>query len=292
MTPRIPDFDYQRRTAGGLALNVAYGGAGPPVVLLHGFPETHLAWRSVAADLAADHFVVCPDLPGYGASDKPPDAGRYAKRALAADVFALLDGFSCERFALVGHDRGALVAFRAALDRPERISHLGVLDVIPALDMWASLAGIGGVFAFHLYLLAQAEPLPEALVGAAPDRFFGHFLDTWTKAPGAIPAAVRSAYLEAARDPASIHAICQDYRASAFADPEHDAADRASGRRLGMPALALWQDPGDLPLPFDPAEVWGAWASDLRTGTLPCGHFLPEECPTEVAAAIRELVRR
>ena len=283
----ISGFSYQRIPVGGVHLGVAQGGAGPPVVLLHGFPQTHLAWREVAVRLARDHRVICPDLRGYGGSDKPP--GDYSKRRLAADVVELARALGCERFALAGHDRGALVAFRAALDHPSAVSHLAVLDVLPAVDLWESLTGTDGVFAFHLFLLAHPPPLPERMLGAAPSEFFGHFLDGWVRDPAAIPPPVREAYLSAASTPEAIAAVCADYRASATVDAEHDAADRAAGRRLSMPVAALWQRPGG-ELPFDPAAVWGSWASDLRTHVLDCGHFLPEERPEEVVAALRELI--
>jgi haloacetate dehalogenase len=200
------------------------------------------------------------------------------------------DALGHDRFALVGHDRGALVAFRAALDHPDRVSHLATIGVLPAADMWRSLRGQDGIFAFHLYLLAHPSDLPEQLVGAAPDLFFGHFLDQWARTP--MPADVRAAYLAAARTPEAIRAMCADYRADAFADAQLDAADRAAGRTLTMPVTALWEDPGDTPLPFDPVRVWQAWAPDLVTAALPGGHFLPEDCPDEVAAAVRALLRR
>jgi haloacetate dehalogenase len=285
--PHIPGFDVRDVPLAAGRLRVATGGAGPPVLLLHGFPQTHLAWRAVAPLLAERFSVVCPDLPGYGAS---APAASYAKRTTADTMVALMRELGHERFAVVGHDRGALVAFRAGIDHPDVVPHVAVLDVIPAVDMWAALQGPAGVFAFHLYLLAHPTDLPERMIAADPDTFFGHFLDTWTRRPAEIPADVRAAYLAACRTPEAVHAICEDYRASATVDLEHDSADRQAGRRIGVPVLAMWQDPGGIALPFDPAQVWSSWAADLRTRVLPGGHFLPEDCPAEVATAITELI--
>ena len=203
MTTGITGFDHKRVTvADGVALNVAVGGAGRPIVLLHGFPQTHLMWRHVAADLAADHTVICPDLRGYGASDKPPARTdqTYAKRTMAADVVALARALGHDRFALAGHDRGALVAVRAGLDHPDVVTHLASLDVLPTLDMWDVLHGASAAVAFHLYLMAQPPGLPERMISASADAFFGHFLDAWSSDPAAIPAQMRAEYLRASRE--------------------------------------------------------------------------------------------
>ncbi|WP_232665983.1 alpha/beta fold hydrolase [Pseudonocardia sp. TRM90224] len=287
----IPGFTEEAVTAAGVPLNVAAAGSGSPILLLHGFPETHLAWRHVAPALAERHRVICPDLPGYGASGAPGDSVEaHSKRNTATIMVELMRQLGHERFALVGHDRGALVAYRAALDHPDVVTHVGMIDVIPAQDMWASLTGVAGAFAFHLYLLAQPSDLPERMIGADPDLFFGHFIDGWAPEPTTIPPDVRAAYLDAARAPAAIHAICQDYRAGAFVDPQHDTDDRKAGRTIDVPALAIWQDPGDMQLPFDPEAVWRSWAPDLRTAVLPGGHFLPEARPSDVTRAIGELL--
>jgi haloacetate dehalogenase len=180
MSVTIPGFRYERVTvAAGVRLHTAIGGSGSPVVLLHGFPQTHLMWRHVAAGLAAGHTVICPDLRGYGDSDKPVAGGpgTYSKRTMAADIVALARALGHDRFALAGHDRGALVALRAGLDHPEAVSHLACLDVLPTLDMWSVLHGAGAAVAFHLYLMAQPPGLPEQLISASADAFFGYFLD-------------------------------------------------------------------------------------------------------------------
>ncbi|WP_129838389.1 alpha/beta fold hydrolase [Streptomyces sp. RFCAC02] len=291
-TPVIPGFAHRRvEVAEGVALHAAVGGAGRPIVLLHGFPQTHLMWRHVAADLAADHTVICPDLRGYGASDKPAATGPavYAKRTMAADVVALARALGHERFALAGHDRGALVAFRAGLDHPGAISHLACLDVLPTPDMWDVLHGRDAAVGFHLYLMAQPPGLPERLIAADADAFFGHFLDLWAEDPAAVPPAVRAAYLEACRN--AVPSIVADYRASATVDADDDLADRAAGNRLRMPVTVLQQDWGAA-LGYDAAGLWRAWAPDLRHATVDCGHFMAEEAPGRVAAELRWLLAR
>lgn len=292
MGSRIPGFDYHRvEVADGVTLNTAVAGNGRPIMLLHGFPQTHLAWRHVAVELAADHTVICPDLRGYGDSDKPadPTGAAYAKRVMGDDIVALAQALGHERFVLAGHDRGALVAIRTALDHPERVTHLASLDVLPTLDMWEVMHGVTAAIGFHLYLMAQPADLPEQLIGASPDAFFGHFLDIWTRDPAAIPAEIRAEYLAASR--AAVASIVADYRASATIDLEHDRADRAAGNTLGMPVTVLQQDWGPF-LGFDAAALWSAWAPDLDHRTVGCGHFMAEESPAEITGAIRELVRR
>jgi haloacetate dehalogenase len=281
-------FDYHRITvADGVALNVAVGGAGTPIVLLHGFPQTHLMWRHVAADLAADHTVICPDLRGYGDSDKPADG--YAKRTMANDIVAVARALGHEKFALAGHDRGALVAIRAGLDHPDVVTHLASLDVLPTLDMWDVLHGVTAAVGFHLYLMAQPSPLPETMIGAAPDAFFGYFLDLWSQNPDAIPPDVRAAYLAASRD--AVESIVADYRASATIDVDHDQADRDAKNQLRMPVTVLQQDWGAA-LGFDAAGLWRPWAPDLEHVTVSCGHFMAEEAPAEVIKHFRDLMTR
>jgi pimeloyl-ACP methyl ester carboxylesterase len=287
----ISGFTYQRVTvADGVALNVALGGSGSPIVLLHGFPETHLMWRHVAEDLAADHTVICPDLRGYGDSDKPADDGTtYAKRTMAADIVKMARALGHERFALAGHDRGALVAIRAGLDHPGAITHLASLDVLPTLDMWDVLHGASAAVGFHLYLMAQPPGLPELLIAASADVFFGYFLDIWTRDPDAIPADIRAAYLKASRE--AVPSIVADYRASAGIDIEHDRADKEAGNTLRMPVTVLQQDWGTM-LGFDAAALWRPWAPDLRHATVNAGHFMAEEAPADVIKALRDLLDR
>lgn len=292
MTSAIPGFDYQRVAVDDdVTLNVAVGGTGSPIVLVHGFPQTHLMWRHVAVDLAADHTVICPDLRGYGASDKPDarDADAYSKRTMAADIVTLATKLGHERFAVAGHDRGALVAIRAGLDHPATITHLATLDVLPTLDMWDILHGSTAAVAFHLYLMAQPPGLPEQMIGASADAFFGYFLDVWAQNPQAIPADVRAEYLKASRE--AVPSIVADYRASAGIDIEHDQADRAAGNRLAMPVTVVQQDWGAA-LGYDAAALWRTWAADLEHRTTSAGHFMAEEAPDEIIKVLRSLLAR
>jgi pimeloyl-ACP methyl ester carboxylesterase len=284
----IPGFSYERvPVADGVSLNTAIGGSGRPVVLLHGFPQTHLMWRDVAADLADSYTVICPDLRGYGDSDKP--VGTYSKRVMAADIVALATALGHDRFALAGHDRGALVAIRAGLEHPGSVSHLAILDVLPTLDMWSVLHGADAAVAFHLYLMAQPPGLPEQMISASADAFFGHFLDAWAQRPGAIPDDIRAEYLRASRE--AVPSIVADYRASAGIDIEHDQADRAAGRVLTMPVTVVQRDWGAA-LGYDAAALWHPWAPDLAHQTVDCGHFMAEEDPERIATLIRELTIR
>jgi pimeloyl-ACP methyl ester carboxylesterase len=208
---------------------------------------------------------------------------------MAADIVTLAKALGHDRFALAGHDRGALVAIRAGLDHPAAVSHLAVLDVLPTPDMWSVLHGAGAAVAFHLYLMAQPPGLPEQMISASADAFFGHFLDAWSKDPAAFPDDVRAEYLRAARD--AVGSIVADYRASAGIDIEHDQADRAAGRLLAMPVTVVQQDWGAA-LGHDAAALWRPWSADLVHRTVDCGHFMAEEAPGLITGLLSELVAR
>ncbi|MGW9247321.1 alpha/beta fold hydrolase [Streptomyces badius] len=288
----MPGFTEHRVTVDdGVFLKAAVGGSGTPVMLLHGFPQTHLMWRHVAADLAADHTVICPDLRGYGASGKPAETGPdvYSKRTMARDVVRLAAALGHDRFTLAGHDRGALVAFRAAMDHPDAVARALFLDVLPTLDMWDALHGVDARVGFHLYLMAQAPGLPEKMIQGAADSFFGYFLDAWTKDPDALPADIRAHYLAASAD--AVPSIVADYRASAGVDVDHDRADKENGNKLAMPVTVLQQDWGAA-LGYHAQGLWSAWADDLRHQTVSCGHFMAEEDPQLIASEIRALTVR
>lgn len=283
-THRLPGQD-------DVALHVAVGGDGPAVVLLHGFPQTHYMWRDVARDLAREHTVIVPDLRGYGRSDKPAATGEhtYAKRTMGADVVRVARALGHDRFGLVGHDRGALVGVRAALDHPETVRYLGILDVLPTLDTWAVLRGVDAKVAWHLYLMAQPPGLPERMIAAVAEEFFGSFLDAWDADGTTFTPEVRRHYVDSAV--AAVDSIVADYRASAGVDLAMDAASRDAGERLAMPVGVISQDWGSR-LGFDAAGLWGAWAPDLTYEPIDAGHFMAEERPDEIARFVRGLAAR
>ena len=289
---RIHGFDYRTLPGSdGISLNAAVAGKGSPVVLLHGFPQTHLMWRKVAPALAERHTVICPDLRGYGDSDKPaarsPDT--YSKRMMGADIVAAVAALGFERFGVVGHDRGALVAIRMGLDHPGTVTHVGSLDVLPTLDMWNILHGADAAVAWHLYLMAQPPGLPEQMIAATAEQFFGSFLDGWGADAQAIPSDVREHYLQASAN--SVDSIVADYRASAGIDLEHDRADRAAGTTMRMPVTAVQQDWG-AQLGFDGAAVWSAWCEDLDHRLVTHGHYMAEQAPAEITAIVEDLLAR
>lgn len=277
--------------ADGVDLEVAVGGTGQAVVLLHGFPQTHYMWRDVAQQLAHEYTVIAPDLRGYGRSAKPSgaDPHAYSKRTMARDVVTVARTLGFDRFGLVGHDRGALVGVRAGLDHPGVVQYLGILDVLPTLDTWAVLQGVDAKVAWHLYLMAQPPGLPERMIAAVAPEFFGSFLDAWDTDGTTFPPEVRQHYVNSSVQ--AVDSIVADYRATAGVDLDMDAADRADGRRLAMPVGVLSQDWGSR-LGFNAAALWSAWAPDLTYQTVQAGHFMAEEKPAEVARFIADLAAR
>lgn len=273
---------------GEASIRVCYGGSGPPLLLLHGIPETHVMWHRIAARLARDFTVVATDLRGYGDSSKPattPDHAPYAMRALARDQVAVMERLGFSRFSVAGHDRGARCAYRLALDFPDNVSKLAVLDIVPTSEAFRR-ANMDFSLGFWVWsFLAAPYPVPEQFIAAQPQLMLDHMLDSWSTTPGAFPTDVRAEYLRTFREPATIHAICEEYRVAATLDYEHDEADR-SWRRIGCPVLVLWSADGALGSWYDPLAIWRDWAGDVRGHALACGHFLPEEAPDETYAAL------
>ncbi|MET9023957.1 alpha/beta hydrolase [Actinopolymorpha sp. NPDC004070] len=288
----IAGFDYRTVPgADGVALNVAVGGEGPAVVLLHGFPQTHYMWRHVARRLCGEHTVIVPDLRGYGDSDKPSgsDPGTYSKRTMAKDIVQVAAALGFGHFGLVGHDRGALVAVRAGLDHPTVVDYLGILDVLPTLDTWAVLQGVNAKVAWHLYLMAQPPGLPEKMIAAVAPEFFGSFLDAWDPKGTTFTSQERDYYVD--NSVAAVESIVADYRATASVDLELDVHDHERDAKLAMPVGVISQDWG-AQLGFDAAALWKAWAPDLVFRSTTSGHFMAEENPDEIASFVTELAAR
>lgn len=268
-------------------------GSGPPVLLLHGFPETHLMWRGVAPLLASEFTVICADLRGYGASACPssaPDHLPYSKRAMAAEMVEVMAKLGFRQFMVAGHDRGGRVAYRMALDHPAVVTKLAVLDIVPTAAVWERADDRFALAFWPWILLAQAEPLPERLITAAPEAVIDNALTGWGSSANAFPPEIREAYIERLRDADRVHSICEEYRAAASVDRQHDSQDRISGRRIRCPALALWSGAGALATWYadegGPLALWRQVADNVAGHPMPGGHFFPEEYPTETAEAL------
>lgn len=290
----MDDFTPAEIHAGETTVFLRWGGAGPPVLLLHGFPETHLMWAGVAPLLARSFTVVCPDLRGYGRSGCPasdPQHAPYSKRAMAQDLLGAMERLGHRRFMLAGHDRGARVAYRLALDHPERVERLAVLDILPTDTTWTRLDERLALSYWPWSMLAQPEPLPERMLSRCAEWVVADALDRWGSDPAAFPVARRVAYAAALRDPSHAHAICEEYRAAAGIDREHDRADRAAGRRIQCPLLALWSATGALATWYGaeggPLTLWEEWAASVEGHSIAGGHFFPEEAPGPTADALR-----
>jgi haloacetate dehalogenase len=271
-----------------LRIRAAVGGGGKPLLLLHGHPQTHVTWRKVAPALAERFTVVAADLRGYGDSSKP-DGGEhhvaYAKRPMAEDQVALMRILGHQRFGLVGHDRGGRVAHRLALDHPGAVDRLAVIDIAPTATMYARTSKEFATRYFWWFFLIQPAPLPERLIGADPEFFLRHHIDGQLKTPGATEPTAFAEYLRCYSDPATRHAICEDYRAAASIDLVHDGED--AGARITAPLLALWGAKGTVGALYDVLETWREKALHVEGGALDCGHSPQEECPLETIALLR-----
>jgi haloacetate dehalogenase len=289
----MDDFTTSEIQTGETSIFVRSYGSGPPILLLHGFPQTHLMWRSVAPLLARNFAVVCADLRGYGRSGCPASARNhapYAKRSMAQDMVTVMERLGFPHFSVAGHDRGGRVAYRMALDHPDRVDRLAVLDILPTETVWNRADARFALAFWPWSLLAQPEPLPERILAAASEAIVDDALGGWGSPSSVFPPEVRAAYVQALRDPSHAHAICEEYRAAATIDREHDKADRASGRRIVCPLLALWSAQGALDTWYveesGPIALWRAWGDDVQGRALNAGHFFPEEAPEQTADAL------
>jgi haloacetate dehalogenase len=287
--PFFPGFILDRVDVGEAVLRVRHGGSGPPLLLLHGHPRTHTTWHRVAPLLATDHTVVCPDLRGYGESSKPattPDHEPYSKRAMARDMVALMRSLGHDRFAVAGHDRGACVAYRLALDRPGPVRALVVLEGIPIAETLDRCDARFAAAWWHWWFLGQTEKPAERVISADPDA--------WYRPNRELMGEENLAdYLRAIHDPATVHGMCEDYRAGLGIDREHDDADRAAGRMIECPTLFMWSLQDDMEELYGwPLDIWEPWVSaELQGGTIDSGHHMAEEAPDELADKLRRFLR-
>ena len=265
------------------------GGSGPPLLLLHGNPQTHVMWHKVAPALAKRFTVICPDLRGYGGSFKPAataDHAAYAKREMAQDMVQLMEHLGHRRFFVAGHDRGGRVAHRLAIDSPERVQRLAVLDIIPTLEHFERTDMAFAMGYYHWFWLAQPHPFPETLINAAPEAWFAAHTSREPKSPEFFDREALADYLSAARDPDMIRGMCEDYRAAATIDLEHDRASRTAGRKVQCPLLVLWGARAKIAAWYDAPAIWRQYSSAGVTGrALESGHFLAEEAPEDVLEA-------
>jgi haloacetate dehalogenase len=265
-------------------------GSGPPLLLLHGFPQTHLMWHRVAPLLAERFTVVCADLRGYGASGKPesdPDHTPFSKAAMARDLVGLMEALGFHRFSVAGHDRGGRVAYRMAMNHSERVDRVALLDIIPTGEAFARADSRLALGYWPWSLLSQPEPLPERLLTAEPAAVIDDALTNWGSDPSSFPVAIHRAYVEALRDPQTAHAICEEFRAAATLDMAADHSDRQSGRKIACPVLVLWAAGGPLDTWYSdeggPLGIWQQWAPQARGKALQGGHFFPEQNAEETA---------
>ncbi|MFM7346485.1 MAG: alpha/beta fold hydrolase [Tagaea sp.] len=287
----LPGFVRARLPGAGAEIAFAHAGeGGKPLLLLHGHPQTHVTWHKIARVLVeAGYRVVLPDLRGYGDSSKPPGGERhvaYSKREMAKDMVALMAQLGHRRFSVVGHDRGGRVAHRMALDHPDIVAKIAVLDIAPTATMYRLTDMEFAKRYFWWFFLIQPAPLPEKLIGADPEFFLRTHLAGQMKVPGAADPRIVSEYLRCYRNPDTIHAICEDYRAAATIDLEHDAESERAGKKVEAPLLALWGAMGTVGALYDVLATWRAVANDVQGRALSCGHTLQEELPEETVAAL------
>jgi haloacetate dehalogenase len=288
----IKGFERRRLPGEGVEIDALVGGNGPPLLLLHGYPQTRMIWKAMAPLLAERFTLVIPDLRGYGRSGKPEgdDAHeRYSKRAMALDQIRTMRTLGHERFAVAGHDRGGRVAYRLALDHPDAVERIAVFDIVPTAEMWRRADAQAAMKAYHWYMLAQPRPLPETLIAANAEFFVRWTLAGWA-AEGFIfdPENVAD-YIACFSDPASIHATCEDYRAGWTVDRAYDDADRGK-KLIEAPLLALWGGHGNV-ASSNQIETWKNWARKVQGHAVPGGHFVPEEATAEAAAALLAFLR-
>ena len=283
----MPGFTWRDVDAKGVRIRAAVGGQGPPLLLLHGHPQTHLTWHKIAPQLARRFTIVATDLRGYGDSAKPEGGEQrvnYSKRRMAADQVEVMRQLGHEQFSVIGHDRGARVAHRMALDHPDIIRKLALLDIAPTASMYALTNKEFATLYFWWFFLIQPFDLPERMIGGDPDYFLERHIAGQIKTPGAVDPRVMEEYRRCYRNPAMRHAACEDYRAAASIDLEHDAED--AGRRVTAPLLALWGARGTVGKLYDVSALWREKALHVAGHPIDCGHSLQEEAPEDLMRAL------
>jgi haloacetate dehalogenase len=286
----LPGLEDRHERVGEATYFVSQGGTGPPLLLLHGFPQTHGCWHRVAPELARTSEVIAPDLRGYGTSEAPPGGPHgegYSKREMAVELVALMAKLGHERFEVVGHDRGARVAYRLALDHPQRVTRVALLNVVPTIDQFERMGTGPSLGYWPWFLFAQPAPFPERMLLGDPAAVLDHAFASWSSHPGAIGPERRETYLHALT-PSTVAAICADYRASFHLDRQHEAEDRAAGRRIACPVLVVTgEDEAQL---ADAPEIWQAWTEELTVAQVPGGHFIPEEASEELLGLLEQFL--
>ncbi|KTT27782.1 alpha/beta fold hydrolase [Pseudacidovorax intermedius] len=290
MTPLFPGFEERRVDVGdGIEIAATIGGSGPPLLLLHGHPQTRAIWHKVAPRLAQHYTLVAADIRGYGDSSKPaglPDHANYAKRAMAQDQVTLMRTLGFDRFLVLAHDRGARVAHRLAMDHPQAVRRLVTLDIAPTLAMYEQTNEAFARAYWHWFFLIQPAPLPERLIEADPARYITDLMGKRSAGLAPFDPRALAEYQRCIALPGAAHATCEDYRAAATIDLDHDRADRDAGRKLTMPLIALWGEEGVVHRCFQPLAEWQRVAQDVQGGPLPCGHYIAEEAPEALLARV------
>lgn len=287
----FPGFATRRIDVGGVEMFLRTGGSGPPLLLLHGYPMTHVTWHKIAAELARHCTLVIPDLRGYGASSAPAgDAEHrtYSKRAMAEDCLGVMRALGHQRFVAAGHDRGGRVAYRLALDHPEAVRALVPVDILPTAEVWRRTTAESALGSYHWMFLAQPYPLPETLISSNCEYYVDHTLKSWAKSRDLSPfsAAALTHYRALIRAPERVHAMCEDYRAGASIDRKLDEAALAAGSKITCPTFVLWSSHYLGNRGTDPLEVWRGWCTNVTGAVIDCGHFLAEENPQATLAAL------
>lgn len=294
MTPLFPDFRPETLDVDGVQIMARVGGSGPPLLLLHGHPQTHAIWHRVAAPLAASHTVVMTDLRGYGDSSKPPgepDHRNYAKRAMAWDQVQVMRQLGFDTFDILAHDRGARVAHRLALDHPAAVQRMVLLDVAPTLAMYAQTSDAFARAYWHWFFLIQPAPLPERLIEADPAAYVRDVMGRRSAGLAPFDPRALAEYVRCLQQPGAAHGLCEDYRAAASIDLAHDQIDRQNQNHLTLPLLVLWGQQGVVHQCFKPLDEWKKVATQVTGEALPCGHYIPEEAPDLLLQQVRAFLR-